>query len=252
MRRSAPKKDLLSTPFAYFQGLEKLCAKRGYLLDKSIRTGDGLHPLYKIILNPSSRRTYCFAAGIHGNEISGPWAILNFLLSYKPRPGDPRMILLPVLNPHGFLANKRLNQNRINLNRRFFRRPLLAARRQIAKLFRGEAIDFFLSLHEDDEKKGYYLYRYGAHEHIFQQIIAWLKARSSVCLSARIYADRAAGGIVHHPRSDGSLEEWLYCRGKAAQSACLEVPDSQTFEHRTRLVSKLLAFMVCEAADLLR
>jgi predicted deacylase len=231
-------------PVIFSAKLEKLCRSRHYRLDGRLKTGDGRYRIYKVTLNPRSRGpTLCISAGIHGNEPSGPWAVLDFLEKYRPAAGDPRIILLPLLNPDGLQRSSRYDYMRINLNRHFFQPLPGSDTRKIKTLFTREKVDFFLSLHEDDEKKGFYLYQYGESPQTFRALLDFLAKRAPICRQKQIYIDRAKDGLIESPKSDGSLEEWLFRRG-VPQTGCLEVPDSLPFQRRTRLAAALLQYTV--------
>src|SRR3954467_11193321 len=56
------------------------------------------------------------SSGIHGDEPSGPLAILQ-LLEEDRWPGGIQIWLSPCLNPNGFRLNTRENENGVDLNR---------------------------------------------------------------------------------------------------------------------------------------
>ncbi len=61
------------------------------------------YPLIKIIINESGKKTVCFSAGIHGEEIAGPLAVLEFIKRYNIRKfPNIKIILFPIVNPSGF------------------------------------------------------------------------------------------------------------------------------------------------------
>ena len=224
----------------YFEQLQAVCKARGYRLEKKVRTGNAEHILFKVILNPQSNHgTLCITAGIHGNEVSGPWAVLDFLKKYRSRPSDPRIIILPVLNPHGFLHDRRGNYSRFNLNRHFGEKPLPLETKIITGLLKKEKMDFFISLHEDDEKKGFYLYQYGKDNPLIGEITAFLSQNATLCKERDIYGDTAEKGVIFQPKWDGSLEEWIYKRGRV-NSVCLEIPDQLALKDRVAIVQRLL------------
>src|SRR5208337_4241659 len=83
------------------------------------------YPLLKIVINKSGNKTVCFSAGIHGEEIASPLAIIEFLKEYrKSYAPHVRIIIFPVVNPSGFDKGKRFNKININLNQSFGKRPL--------------------------------------------------------------------------------------------------------------------------------
>lgn len=228
---------------SYFEKLVQICQGRGFELQSKTRTANGKFVLYKVVLNPQSPgQTLCFSAGVHGNEPSGPWAILEFLKTYHPQDGDPRMVILPVLNPDGFFRNKRMNYDRINLNRHFFQKPVPDEIKTLMSLVEKEKIDYFLALHEDDEKKGFYLYRYGENNLMADQITDFLSKRTLLCRDHKIYGEAAIKGVIAHPKTDGSFENWMYRQG--IPSVCLEAPDSVSFEKKVTVLHQLMLQLV--------
>ena len=229
---------------SYFNELQEVCAKRGFYLESKVKTTNGKFTLHKIVLNPNStKKTICYSAGIHGNEISGPFAVLQFLKNYKSKKNDPRIIILPCLNPYGFLKHKYTNYNNYNLNRHYFEKPQSDEIKRIYSLVKNEKIDFFMSLHEDEVKKGFYLYKYGESDKIFRIIIDFLAMESDICRQKKIYINKAEDGIIHNAKHDGSFEEWTQHKGTPL-SACLEIPDKIPLELRTQIVRKLLQHIV--------
>jgi len=65
----------------YLDKLESVCKKKRIQLQEIGRVN--LLPIYKIILNTSGEKVIVFSAGIHGDEIAGPWAIIDFLNKYN-------------------------------------------------------------------------------------------------------------------------------------------------------------------------
>lgn len=107
----------------------------------------------------SGGRTRVFlSSGIHGDEPCGPLAMLEFLKS-SPLPEDCEWILAPTLNPSGLRAGTRENAEGIDLNRDFFRRRSEEVNAVIDWWSRRDPVPLVhLSLHEDWEAEGFYLY----------------------------------------------------------------------------------------------
>jgi hypothetical protein len=228
----------------YFVELVNACQKNNYICQGDIKTANGEFSLYKVILNPEiSDRTICITAGIHGDEHSGPLAVLNFINNYKANPGDPRIILLPVLNPFGFLEGIYHNYDDVNLNRKFDREHAPRDVQLIKKLIEHEEIDFLASLHEDDEMDGSYIYQYGDQDRIFENIISTIGNHTNVCLAKYIYGDSAERGIIRNCKPDGSLDEWVFNSG-IANAACIEFSDRNELPERADSCIKLIESIV--------
>ena len=77
----------------------------------SERTGI-LYPLYRLVIYPEAQRTICLVAGIHGNEIAGPLAVLHLLQrSTRILPRRFRYVVYPVMNPSGFDLRQRYDDD---------------------------------------------------------------------------------------------------------------------------------------------
>lgn len=105
---------------------------------------------------PDSVRIYV-SAGIHGDEPAGPLAIRQmFVDDLWPACGD--FWVCPCLNPTGFVANRRENNDGADLNRQYLRPQAKEIIAHIAWLERQPRFDLCLCLHEDWESNGFYLY----------------------------------------------------------------------------------------------
>lgn len=101
-------------------------------------------------------RNLYIATGIHGDEPSGPLAVLELLRENNWPPAN--LWLVPCLNPTGFRLNTRENEQGIDLNRdyRHFQTAEITA--HAAWLARQPRFDLSLLLHEDWEANGFYVY----------------------------------------------------------------------------------------------
>lgn len=110
---------------------------------------------YSRFSEESERRVY-ISTGIHGDEPSGPLALLRALQEdIWPK---ANLWLVPCLNPSGFRLNLRENAQGIDLNRdyRHLRSVEIAA--HVQWLSRQPDFDLSLLLHEDWEASGFYVY----------------------------------------------------------------------------------------------
>lgn len=107
-------------------------------------------------------------AGVHGDERSGPLALLEWVSSHDAPliPPGRRLWLLPLLNDEGWDANRR-EWRGLDLNRSFLSRetpPELL--RPIMDDWRAQRPDIFLDLHEDADNPGHpYVFRYPEDRH---------------------------------------------------------------------------------------
>ncbi|MDR1817187.1 MAG: M14 family metallocarboxypeptidase [Puniceicoccales bacterium] len=110
---------------------------------------------------PEPKLSLHISAGIHGDEPAGALALLA-LMSKRWFDLGLAWHILPLLNPTGTAANTRENAAGIDLNRDYRDARAPETRAHIEWLRRnGRRYDASLSLHEDWEAKGFYLYEMG-------------------------------------------------------------------------------------------
>ena len=105
---------------------------------------------------PSSPRVY-ISTGVHGDEPAGPLAILDLLETEQFSP-DIDWTLFPMLNPAGLRLNQRENHQGIDLNRDYKTRESKEVQAHTDYIEESEPWDLALSVHEDWESEGFYLY----------------------------------------------------------------------------------------------
>ena len=126
----------------------------------TISAGNHDYPLIKIVLGKGNPRRVLISGGIHGDEPAGVETICAFMENklYKNFLNDWEFTLLPCINPSGFEAGTRNNQDDIDLNRKFKENQVP---REVAfiKNVLDQPYDLDLELHEDVDSSGYYLYQ---------------------------------------------------------------------------------------------
>jgi murein peptide amidase A len=114
------------------------------------------------------------AAGLHGDEPAGPWALLELV---EANALDPRFAyrLWPCVNPNGFELRTRENADGIDVNRTFGGAGSSPEAAAVLAVNRGQSFALSLDLHEDCDARGFYCYEYGGGE-IGRRVIAALDA----------------------------------------------------------------------------
>lgn len=109
------------------------------------------------IVGPPGARTIALAAGVHGDEPAGPWALLSLV-----RDGllDRRFAyrIWPCTNPSGYARNTRENAEGHDINRSFQKGGTTPEARAMIAANRNRRFALSLDLHEDFEARGYYCY----------------------------------------------------------------------------------------------
>lgn len=182
------------------------------------------------------------SAGIHGDEPAGPLALLELMTGGFFSSGVHWMIC-PALNPTGLAAGTRDNADGIDLNRDYLqiRTPEVAAHHQW--LSTRALPDLFLSLHEDWETRGFYLYEInlrhddpGHARAILDAVRPWFPPEDAAEIDG--HAPRGPGWIFHAAEPDVP-DGWP----EAIHMAKLGCPLSFTFEtpSQARLADRVAA-----------
>ncbi|MEQ1840136.1 MAG: M14 family metallocarboxypeptidase [Verrucomicrobiales bacterium] len=146
------------------------------------------------------------SAGIHGDEPCGPDALLRFLELHQLS-CDCDWVIAPVLNPSGLRQGTRENAEGIDLNRDFFRRET----GEVCALIdwwvsQDRGCDLHLSLHEDWETSGLYLYEIntGGVGSLAEKILASIQKIVPLESSGPVDGHElsAPGLILHDPEPD--------------------------------------------------
>lgn len=150
--------------------------------------------------------TVFLSSGIHGDEPCGPLAILEYLKS-APLPDHLEWVVAPMLNPSGLRAGTRENADGVDLNRDFFWEETeeVAAVTDWWSQRRARSL-VHLSLHEDWEADGFYLYEINSGDRapLGARVIDRLSGLFPVQVNGPVddHELTAPGLIVHAPEPD--------------------------------------------------
>jgi predicted deacylase len=204
--------------------------------------------LYRIDVNPSATRTMCIGATIHGNEPAGAFGVIEYLKKH-PVPEDTRLIVLPLINPHGFVRGSRYS-GRTDLNRSFVRKEAPAETQMVKDTLADEKIEFLVSLHEDSEADGFYAYVPDSVTPAVTGSLMRLVAKQFPVKEDGKYRDETVkGGLISFPEDDTclhnlkSFEYWVH-RWHGCPYICTETPSSLELGKRVRCVRGVLRWCV--------
>jgi hypothetical protein len=105
---------------------------------------------------PKATRNLYIGSGVHGDEPSGPVAVIE-LLKENAWP-NANLWLVPCVNPSGFRLNTRENRDGIDLNRDYRHLKTAEVSAHARWLQAQPRFDLCLLLHEDWEANGFYVY----------------------------------------------------------------------------------------------
>lgn len=180
-------------------------------------------------------------SGLHGNEPAGPYGLLEFLSQSKLP--NTNVLLFPVLNPFGFIRHKRKDDMGRDLNRAWDRNDRKLVRK-VKKIVLDFKPDLLLSLHEDPNADGYYMYKSkNADESIVQFFCSELNKQMNPATGPSIYGDRIEDGVIRDPDQEKpkhakSLE--LFFEKNKIPNITLELPTSVNLGIRRKIYCDLM------------
>ncbi len=191
----------VSNPFdppAYVRQIEEAARTGDWTLQYLSPCASGTRPwLQRVALTTRQAPTLYLSAGIHGDEISGPWAVLDMLRQPDFFTGFHTTIF-PILNPDGLARDLRTNTAGIDLNRDYRNPKSAEIASHIAALQTLGRFDATLMLHEDYEGIGAYLYELNTSlpATLGPEIMAAMGRHVPIDLRPEIEEVRAIGGII--------------------------------------------------------
>ena len=192
--------SLLSSfkPKAYVARLEEVAKAGGWAINYLSKCGDFTRPwLQRTALLGSVAPSLYLSSGIHGDEISGPMALLKMLR--EPHFfADFNVTIFPILNPNGLAQNLRGNADGIDLNRDYRNSKSAEIASHVEVLQTLGRFDAAMMLHEDFEGIGAYLYELNdaLEPTLGSKIIAAMGQHVPIDLRPEIEEVRAHGGII--------------------------------------------------------
>jgi murein peptide amidase A len=185
-----------------------------------------------------AKRNLYFSAGIHGDEPSGPLALLQLMKGNNwPR---ANLWVVPCLNPTGLRLNTRENEQGIDLNRDYRHRKSLEVSAHIHWLERQPDFDLTLLLHEDWEATGFYLYELseGPAPSFGEAIIAAVREQCPIETSELVDNFMCRAGIIRpqfRPEDRPQWAEAVYLiANKSRLNYTLETPSDYPLPLRTQ------------------
>jgi murein peptide amidase A len=207
--------------------------KSEIFLDRPGITLRGYHRLF-----PGAHRNLYISSGIHGDEPSGPLAVLE-LLRENVWPAA-NLWLVPCLNPTGFRRNTRENDQGLDLNRDYRHRTSTEISAHIDWLSRQPDFDLGLLLHEDWESNGFYVYELnpGKRPSLAEPVIEAVRLLCPIESADLVDNFTCQGGIIRPIVKPEERERWaeaIYLIAhKSWQSYTLETPSDFSLPLRVK------------------
>ena len=118
------------------------------------------YPIHRVLLEEDQgvKKNILIAGGIHGDEPAGPASVLRFLERDNTHLLQRfKFLILPCINPYGYVHNTIENRRGVDLNRSF-EETSIAELDIVKTVVGGQRFDFCIDFHEDWEAKGVYFY----------------------------------------------------------------------------------------------
>jgi hypothetical protein len=191
---------VLFDPAAYAREVEQAGAAGGWTVRHLSPCASGPRPWLHLEGAPDRPRLY-LSTGIHGDEISGPVAILEMLRAPDFFAGFT-VTLFPILNPDGLARNVRTNADGIDLNRDYRELKSAEIRSHVEALRTLGRYDAAMFLHEDYEGIGAYLYELNdtLPPTLGGEIIAAMGEHVPIDMRSEIEEVEATGGVIERTK----------------------------------------------------
>ena len=185
-------------PPSYARDVEQAARAEGWTIRYLRPMASGTRPwLYRTPRTCSEGPRIYLSSGIHGDETSGPLALLQMLQQPDFFTGFDTTIF-PVLNPNGLARGVRFNADGIDLNRDYRNSRSLEIQSHIEALLTLGRFDAAMLLHEDTDGIGAYLYELNdvLSPSLGTEIIAAMGRHVPIDLRPEIEKVAAHGGVI--------------------------------------------------------
>ena len=178
------------------------------------------------------------SAGIHGDEPAATEALVTWAERRARALARVRFLPFPCLNPWGLLNNSRRNAVGIDLNRGYLREdvPVITAQKALVA---GRTFDAALSLHEDYDAHGIYLYELPSVKPFWGEKLLAAGARHVPREPrAKVEGRRCRKGLIRTRITPGEMPEhpeaFFVAFGPSRRSLTFETPSEFSLTARVR------------------
>jgi len=185
---------------------------------------------------PKPMPSVYLSAGIHGDEPAATEGLLDWVEKNPRVLRKFRALIFPCLNPWGLVNNNRLDPRGRDLNRCFNKIRVPQIRAQL-KILRGQSFDLALTLHEDYDARGLYIYEVAGRRPFWAEDL--LRAASPQVPPdprSRIEGRKARAGVVRRRVSPDLMPDWpeafLLHFAHAARTFTIETPSEFAIDVR--------------------
>ena len=157
---------------------------------------------------PAKAHKIYISAGIHGDEPASSEALLGWITNYPEIAQKFDLTIFPCLNPWGLTHNRRSDEQNYDLNRTYQDPDVPHIRAQL-NLLAGRRFQLALSLHEDYDAQGAYLYEIPSQKnHIGESLIQAMAEHFPIEPRSKIDGHKARGGVIRRRIRPDTLTSW--------------------------------------------
>jgi len=201
----------------------------------------------------SDKPTVLIAAGFHGDESSGPWAVLNFLED-NPYPANVNASFIPLASPTSFNLSRRFDFWGKEPNRGYVKTGEYSTpshqdeiiKKHLDLLFKYGK-DCLVTLHEDDQEY-FYIYTYGDKDKLDAKLLSMGKEKFGLVPSRLLKLAEAFESPedgIRKDDKDASFEYAMRLKG-TKKSITAENPARRQFKERVELYIEMIK-EICKA-----
>ncbi|MBR9701393.1 M14 family metallocarboxypeptidase [Candidatus Pacearchaeota archaeon] len=217
--------------------LSKDISKTELILDETSK-------ILALEINPNQKETILMTAGCHGNEPAPVYAMGKFL-EEKNFPKDKRIILIPCINPIGFVSDSEFTPEKINVNRDFKENSNSKEANFLRKIVKKYNPEFVVNLHEDPDETDFYIWvEDNAYKSKAEKLIAELNV--SYFKDKDIHGNQVKDGIILDSKEHDSFEDYLI--KNHIPTFCTETPGEWSIEKRIKVNLDILNKIVNEVS----
>ena len=193
----------------YKEVLKSCVDSKGVKCSK-IRTEGG--QIYVFKAGNGTNRRLLLTSGLHGNESIGP-KVSSMFLSLKKIPSDTSVMVIPVMNPDGFVGSHRRDKTNSDPNRSFKEKSTKYSK--LLEIILGFDPTICVDLHEFHENDGAFVYT--NIPSIKKRLTEVFKtSKMPVTKKKEITGDKVVSGMAlynNKDKDDGTLISWLHSKG---------------------------------------
>lgn len=210
-------------------------------LELSVYDEAGNYPLMVVAsrAHDPARPSVYLSAGIHGDEPAAVEGLIGWAESSLNRAANWNWMIFPCLNPWGLERNIRFDEEGRDLNR-FYNSRKIAQISSQRDLMKGRRFDLAITLHEDYDARGFYLYEIAAKRSHWGESICSSISKIMVADKRRMIDGHSARNGLIRRRINPNLmkghpEAFLLHFHHADRTFTLETPSEESLERRTSL-----------------